>query len=209
MNTNHDALREALARTTRLLKDGDTLGASLALSEVEKLFDALSQPMPEASAQKWNRAQELLGKYWDLAYREGRDGINLADEANAVLSAFRDLFSASPAAPEGAKPGDRVATAEELVSQEIHAWRNVAQPPHPQPQAQNTPSPDDIHSCGEFCDLPECVAAREAQAQGETEEPEIVRCNPADYCACQHSQLITLQSHREAMAKLRKELANE
>lgn len=39
-----------------------------------------------------------------------------------------------------------------------------------QPQAQTT-SPDDIHSCGEFCDLPECVAAREAQAQGEPTLP--------------------------------------
>jgi hypothetical protein len=43
-----------------------------------------------------------------------------------------------------------------------------AQPPHPQPQAQTTPSADDIHSCGEFCDRPDCVAAREAQAQGES-----------------------------------------
>lgn len=28
-----------------------------------------------------------------------------------------------------------------------------------------------------------------------------MRCNPADYCSARHSQLIPLQSHREAMAK--------
>lgn len=28
------------------------------------------------------------------------------------------------------------------------------------PQVQTTPRPDDTHSCGEFCDRPECVAAR-------------------------------------------------
>lgn len=40
-----------------------------------------------------------------------------------------------------------------------------------QPQARPTMSADDIHSCSEFCDRPECVAAREAQAQGEPTLP--------------------------------------
>lgn len=42
---------------------------------------------------------------------------------------------------------------------------------HERHKNQPTHSPDDIHSCGEFCDRPECVAAREAQAQGEPTLP--------------------------------------
>lgn len=75
--------------------------------------------------------------------------------------------------------------------------------------------PSDIHSCGLFCNRPECVAAREAQAQG---EPEVVAwAMPRSdglvldvICPDEHEAhagdytipLITLQSHREAMKQL-------
>lgn len=184
--------------------------------------------------------------------------------AGCTYRKARAMLSASPAAPEGAKPereieqlirerdqrdeiidrlcdavlgserpewssaygfDDAVADVEERIAQ-LHqpsvdkAWKrfeqaNAAQPPHPQPQAQPTPSADDIHSCGEFCDLPECVAAREAQAQG---GPQVlariekrfggVRIvagdgSPFDMAKYVGSQFITLQSHREAIAQHR------
>jgi hypothetical protein len=35
--------------------------------------------------------EELLGRYWTLAYKEGKHGLNLADEANDVLMRFRAI----------------------------------------------------------------------------------------------------------------------
>ena len=37
--------------------------------------------------------EDLLGRYWDIAYCEGRDKVNLADEANEVLNALRKIHS--------------------------------------------------------------------------------------------------------------------
>lgn len=230
-----------------------------------------THPRPQAVAQGWK-----------LPYVDRSEAVNLARNylysslckpltqagaeilAHAVLKMDAAMLSASPAAPEGAKPereieqlirerdqrdeiidrlcdavlgserpewsstygfDDAVADVEARITQ-LHqpsvdkAWKrfeqaNAAQPPHPQPQAQPTPSADDIHSCGEFCDLPECVAAREAQAQG---GPQVlariekrfggVRIvagdgSPFDMAKYVGSQFITLQSHREAIAQHR------
>lgn len=117
---------------------------------------------------------------------------------------------------------DAVADVEERIAQ-LHqpsvdkAWKRFETANAAQPQAQTTLSPDDIHSCGEFCDLPECVAAREAQAQ---REPEVVAwmrewegdvsdegamlltdCKEDTQDGKEWHPLITLQSHREAIAK--------
>ncbi len=35
--------------------------------------------------------QELLGRYWDLAFQEGKTGANLADEANEILAEISKL----------------------------------------------------------------------------------------------------------------------
>lgn len=41
--------------------------------------------------------EELLGRYWDLAYKEGSQQINLACEANDVLHQIRQYVNSLPA----------------------------------------------------------------------------------------------------------------
>jgi gas vesicle protein len=41
--------------------------------------------------EKIRELEELLGRYWTLAYKEGKHGLNLADEANDVLMRFRAI----------------------------------------------------------------------------------------------------------------------
>lgn len=50
------------------------------------------------------------------------------NEVYRLSKLIRSALSASPAAPVAAKPDERVATAGELVSRGIAAWRNVAEP---------------------------------------------------------------------------------
>lgn len=231
MTTNHDALPVAWLRPSVAphyyapathwgAKPPEPLSADEAL--ICGWFPVFkwraAQPMPEAAAQGWKAVLYPITEEMHIAAvkvlqrASGIDGL-----PQRMLDA---MLSASPSAPEVAKPereierlirerdqrdeiidrlcdavlgserpewssaygfDDAVADVEERIAQ-LHqpsvdkAWErfeqaNAAQPPHPQPQAQPTLSPDDIHSCGELCDLPECVAAREAQAQGDPSLP--------------------------------------
>lgn len=40
-----------------------------------------------------DKVLDLMARYWELAYREGAEGINLADEANEVIHAVRNLLA--------------------------------------------------------------------------------------------------------------------
>jgi len=43
--------------------------------------------------------EDLLGQYWDLAYREGCEGVSHGNKANEVLFAIRAALQAAPAQP--------------------------------------------------------------------------------------------------------------
>lgn len=73
-SVEREELRSALAEVTQLLKDGDTLGASLALSGVEKLIDALLAATPADNAPRTLLEQydrEHQPGYQD-GYKDGR-----------------------------------------------------------------------------------------------------------------------------------------
>ena len=36
--------------------------------------------------------EDLMGMYWDLAFKEGSQGINLSEQANDVLCSFRAIL---------------------------------------------------------------------------------------------------------------------
>lgn len=260
MNTNHDALREAL-ELLRIFKNN--LGPDRASLSAEDAIlwdrvEALSQPMPEAAAQGWkppyvdradavNLARNLVEDSHAHVTTKGLETL-----CEAVLSMDAVLLSASPAAPEGAKPDDSEQelmraleerdAAEDMADQlaaQIAAitgeeigehssandpWRNAmlaadewiakdirrlcrdpepAQPPHPQPQAQSAT----LRQCAN----PDS-AGPEPQAQG---EPEVVAyvLNKENLLGTRLLgykpdgedciELITLQSHREAIAQHR------
>ena len=138
MNTNHDALREAL-ELLRIFKNN--LGPDRASLSAEDAIlwdrvEALSQPMPEGA--KPEREIEQL-----IRERDQRDEI-IDRLCDAVLGSERPEWSSAYGFD------DAVADVEARITQ-LHqpsvdkAWKrfeqaNAAQPPHPQPQAQGEPN---------------------------------------------------------------------
>lgn len=228
MTTNHDALREALEigrdaayevaqryhqemagyrPQAHKQKDAD-------VAKIETALAALSQPMPEAAAQGWKDGDtaKLVNDLRDVAV-QFHDAQQLRERIAHIIRPLTDRLSASPAAPAQPKVHDDAALA-------ALGWQRISCPvcgadgaraAPAQPQAQTT-SPDDIHSCGEFCDLPECVAAREAQAQGESEFADLLdQLEDARIAAGTHDTtagsaigkaIQLLQSHREAVDEI-------
>jgi hypothetical protein len=78
-------LEEECRMLSERLKDAD---AKLAEYEAPT-----AQQLPE-------ELDELLGKYWSLAYSEGKDGVSHGDDANEVLHKLRCLYRASTAQPD-------------------------------------------------------------------------------------------------------------
>lgn len=65
------------------------------------------------------KIEELLGQYWDLAYREGKTGENLAEEANEVLWKLRELVDSKQGPPQ--KYDDTLIPFLALMRRELHA----------------------------------------------------------------------------------------
>ena len=137
MNTNHDALREAL-ELLRIFKNNlgpDRASLSAADAILWDRVEALSRPMPEGA--KPEREIEQL-----IRERDQRDEI-IDRLCDAVLGSERPEWSSAYGFD------DAVADVEARITQ-LHqpsvdkAWKrfeqaNAAQPPHPKPQAQGEP----------------------------------------------------------------------
>lgn len=63
------------------------------------LYAALLQSTAMPVGKMTDEVMELFAKYWDLAYREGREGVNLADDANELLHQLRILLAAARSQP--------------------------------------------------------------------------------------------------------------
>ncbi|MFN4238574.1 MAG: hypothetical protein ACK4FZ_15280 [Vogesella sp.] len=78
----------------------DAVGSLVAL--VQAAY-ALGQETKQAEPSQWrNEVKQLVSKYWDIAYQEGKSGENLADQANDILCQLDTLLAQQPA---GAVPG--------------------------------------------------------------------------------------------------------
>lgn len=166
----------------------DVLSASPAAPEGEK---------PDDSEQELMRALEERDAAEDMADQLAAQIAAITGEEIGEHSSANDPWR------------NAMLAADEWIAKDI---RRLCRDPEPaQPQAQTT-SPDDIHSCGEFCNLPECVAAREAQAQGEPSsfddwygngEGLGVHSKTTVKAAFDVGYKLALQSHREALAQHR------
>lgn len=78
----------------------DAVGSLVALV---KAAYALGKEAQQAEPPQWrNEVKQLVSKYWDIAYQEGKSGENLADQANDILCQLDTLLAQPPA---GAVPG--------------------------------------------------------------------------------------------------------
>lgn len=91
----------------------DAVGSLVAL--VQAAY-ALGQQAQQAEPVQWrNEVKQLVSKYWDIAYQEGKSGENLADQANDILCQL-DALLAQPPAVAGALQDETVRKIRVLVT---------------------------------------------------------------------------------------------
>lgn len=207
MTTNHDALREALEPFAAIDLTQSGVPANFA-ELVLRARIALSQPMPEAAAQGATVAdlQRQMREVAEAAYKtpgvavkmpelvavEGRKFMrgepSLFDQLPfGEMQSVTAMLSASPAAPEGAKPDPLDVPGERVYknADELFAALDISdQPSHPQPQAQGEPWP--VWNFG---------------SDRENENGTVIMTVLGAHHAKTTDQFITLRSHREAIAQ--------
>jgi len=74
----------------------DAVGSLVAL--VQAAY-ALGQEAQQAEPSQWrNEVKQLVSKYWEIAFQEGKSGENLADQANDILCQLDALLAQLTAA---------------------------------------------------------------------------------------------------------------
>ncbi|MEC5206346.1 hypothetical protein QF022_001302 [Vogesella perlucida] len=69
----------------------DAVGSLVAL--VQAAY-ALGQEAQQAEPSQWrNEVKQLVSKYWEIAFQEGKSGENLADQANDILCQLDALLA--------------------------------------------------------------------------------------------------------------------
>tara|TARA_B100001250_G_C19777960_1_gene780474 strand:- start:1054 stop:1851 length:798 start_codon:yes stop_codon:yes gene_type:complete len=212
MNTNHDALREAVSAFRKACiefgQDGTEETGNAMYAAQRDLLSTISQPMPEAAAQGWIPVDRQMPKSgqivlalqkWD---HSGKLGVIRAawvaakTEESSPESDIGEYDEATDTYydPEGwyeqISHWDEISAAG-VSGATIVAWMPLPDVLSASPAAPAQPDPSaDIHSCSQFCTRPGCVAQREPQAQGEPIVFAVFRTDDG----CGHVDLVPFQS---------------